>query len=90
MSQNPQLWGFDRAKRRHWIVSKWRAGEGILKLLARFGRRVRQNEMRIVAMHIFVPRLIAILGSHSIESLATFGETALEYGFGGGSHLERF
>src|SRR4029077_8373050 len=39
-SENPQLWGFDGAKRRHWVVTKWRAGERILKVLARFGRRV--------------------------------------------------
>jgi hypothetical protein len=44
--------------------------------------------MCIVAMQIFVPRLVTVLGSHSIETLETFGETALEYSFGSGCHLQ--
>ena len=77
-------------KRGQRVIAEWRPKDEILALLAYLGRCVRQNEMRIIAMDVLVPRLIAVLGSYRIETLETFGETALEYGFGGGCHLERF
>ena len=40
-------------------------------------------------MQVLIPRLVAVLGSHSIETLEAFSETALEYRFGRGCHLER-
>jgi len=46
--------------------------------------------MRIIAMQVFVPRLIAVLGPHSIETFEAFGETALEYSFGCRCYLQRF
>jgi hypothetical protein len=43
--------------------------------------------MGIVAMQVLVPRLVAVFGSYSIETLKTFSETALEYGLGRRRHF---
>src|SRR6266545_3823827 len=40
-------------------------------------------------MQIFVPGLLAVLRSHSVETLETFSETALEYSLGRTCDLER-
>src|SRR4029453_12266920 len=79
----------DGTKRGHRVIAKWRPEDKILALLAYLGRCVRQNEMRIIAMEVFVPRLIAVLGSDSIKTLETFSETALKYGLGCRCNLER-
>src|SRR5262245_25989481 len=77
-SENPQLWRFDSAKRRHRVIAEWRPEDKILPLLAYLTRCVRQNKMRIIAMQVFVPRRIAVLGPHRIETFEAVGETALE------------
>src|SRR5581483_9404252 len=78
-SENPQLRDFDSTKCRHWVIAEWSARQRIFKLLARFGRRVRQNEMCVIAVQILVPRLIAVPGPDSIETFEVVGEIALEY-----------
>src|ERR1044072_4497217 len=40
-------------------------------------------------MQIFVPRLLAVFRSHSVETLETFSKTALEYSLGRRCNLER-
>jgi hypothetical protein len=83
ISENPQLRGFDRTKRGHRVIPKWRPEDEVLAFLTNLGRGVRQNEMRVITMQILIPRLMAVLGSHSIEILEAFRETTLEQGFGG-------
>src|SRR5581483_6179608 len=87
-TEDPQLRRFHGTKRRHWIVSKWRPGQRILKLLAHFSGRVRQNEMRIVTMHILVPRLVAVLGLYCIETVETLREIALKHSLSRGCNFQ--
>src|SRR5262249_35407346 len=89
-AKNPQLRCFDGAKRGHWIVPEWRSPNELLTLFPKLSLGVRHKEMCIIAMQVFVPRLIAVLGPHSIETFEAFGETALEYRFGRGCYLQRF
>src|SRR5436305_7365002 len=89
-SENPQLWRFNGAKRGHRVIAEWRPEDKILALLAYLGLCVRQNKMRIIAMDILVPRLIAVLGSYRIETLETLGETAFEYRFRSGCYFKCF
>src|SRR5882724_5590857 len=46
--------------------------------------------MRIIAMQVFVPGLITVLGPYSIETFEAFGEPTLEYRLGCECHLQRF
>src|SRR4030095_10737670 len=89
-TKNPQLRGFDGPKRGHGIVAEWRSPDELLALLPKLCLGVRQKEMRVIAMQVFVPGLIAVRGPHSIETFETFRETALEYRFGSGCYLQRF
>ena len=45
--------------------------------------------MRVIAVEVFVPRFIAVLGPQTIEVLEAFGEAALEYSFGRSRHFQR-
>src|SRR5437870_3798353 len=76
-SENPQLWRFDSAKCWHWVIAERRLldyRDKILAFLAYLGRCVRQNEMGVIAMQVFVPGLITVLGPYSIETFEAFGE----------------
>ena len=44
--------------------------------------------MRIVAMHVLVPRLVAVLGFQSIETVEAFGKIAFKHSLSRGCNLQ--
>src|SRR5665213_1477221 len=80
-AQDPQLWRLERAKRWHRVVAERCSENKGLTLLTQLALTEGQDKVGVIAVEILVPRLAAVLCSHCVKVLKTFGEAAFEHRF---------